>query len=808
MADENKNKELSFLDEKKGPKIHVKDVLFILLRNLHWLIICGALGAVIAGYTVRHQNRVYMSSARVLIKGSSTGSGDNAMREASVKNMFSTRSLYNSSINNEMMILTSKSAMLEVAQNLKLNIRYTTKTRIIGREKDLYGESPFTVDFIDNGEEDYAAFDIIAKNEKTYDIHLGENYDPIHAAFGDTVATPFGRVVVNTTWFFNNEASATPVHVEHNSMLATAERYRAALRVGRDDDFNTIINIVLQDASPIRAAEVINEVIRVYNDDAIKDRKRIIAYTYDYINERLKLLQTDLGIQENALAGFKREHQLLDLSSFGQSYLATSIQSSEEIERLRKQLSMARYLIQTNESGEDAHLIPPTSVLDDENIMQMIAQYNALVLELERYDTPNNPTVKAKQAELNQLRIKMNRMLDVYIGVLQERIADAQIVASSASSKMNQVPQQQLYIENLERTQKIKEELYLHLLSRREELMISQPSIEPNGKILDPARINRSPIAPNERKTTLMGLLIGLAIPVGIFFLRRLFDTKVKYYNDVLNGTTAPFLCEIPGRAKDDTRDLVVDNGDHDVMSESFRLLRTKVDFLGVNTKTDEKKGKVIMITSLMAGMGKTFISSNLAASFGMAGKRIIVIDLDLRRGSMTRKFYSRKHAGISSYLAGKTDDWQSLIKKDLIFKGVDSLFTGPIPPNPTELLGNGRFDSLMDELRKDYEYIILDTAPTGLVVDTDILKPHIDTALFIIRAGKFDKRMLAGIEDLYQTNAFPNISIVLNDVHYKKLMPLEKKYGYGYGYGYGDGDDENMEEKVKKKEKNIQKNA
>lgn len=149
MADENKNKELSFLDEKKGPKIHVKDVLFILLRNLHWLIICGALGAAIAGYTVRHQNRVYMSSARVLIKGSSTSSGDNAMREASVKNMFSTRSLYNSSINNEMMILTSKSAMLEVAQNLKLNIRYTAKTRIIGREKDLYGESPFTVDFID-----------------------------------------------------------------------------------------------------------------------------------------------------------------------------------------------------------------------------------------------------------------------------------------------------------------------------------------------------------------------------------------------------------------------------------------------------------------------------------------------------------------------------------------------------------------------------------------------------------------------------------------------------------------------------------
>ena len=287
MADENKNRELSFLDEKKGPKVHVKDVLFIVLRNLHWLIICGVLGAAIAGYTVRHQNRVYSSNARVLIKGISTG-GDNTIREASVKNMFSTRTLYNSNINNEMMILTSKSALTEVTQNLKLNIFYTSKTRIVGREKDLYGESPFTVDFIDNDEEDYVSFDIIAKNDKVCDINLGEQYEPIHAAFDDTVATPFGRVAVHPTWFLNQSYYGTPIHVEHRSMTATSERYRAALQVGRDDDFNSIIYIVLNDPSPIRAAEVINEVIRVYNEGAIKDKKRIIAETYDYINGRLQ----------------------------------------------------------------------------------------------------------------------------------------------------------------------------------------------------------------------------------------------------------------------------------------------------------------------------------------------------------------------------------------------------------------------------------------------------------------------------------------------------------------------------------------
>ena len=320
MADETKNNDTSFLEQKSGPKLHVKDVLFILLRNIHWLIICGVLGAAIAGYTVRHQNRVYASSARVLIKGTSTNNNaESTMREASVRNMFSTRALYNSNVNNEIMIFTSKSALLEVARNLDLNIFYTSKTRIIGRVKDLYGESPVKVHFVDIGEEDYASLEITPLNEKKYSISMGEDEKPLVASFDDTVAMPFGRILVEKTWFYNSGADGSPITVTHQSMTATAERFRAALQVSRNDDFNTIVNININDASPIRAAEVINEAIRVYNEDAVKDKQRIIAETYDFINERLKLLQTDLGIQENALAGFKREHQLLDISSFGQS---------------------------------------------------------------------------------------------------------------------------------------------------------------------------------------------------------------------------------------------------------------------------------------------------------------------------------------------------------------------------------------------------------------------------------------------------------------------------------------------------------
>ena len=481
MADGKDNNNMDFLDEKKGPKLHVKDVLFIVLRNIHWLILCAAIGAFVAGYWVRHQNHVYQSSARVLIKGSSTSSSSTAAREASVKSMFATRSIYNSDINNEMMIFSSKSAMLEVARALDLNVFYTSKTRIVNRVKDLYGESPIKVDFIDNSEDDYMAFDALIDSPSELTITM-DGYEPQKVKVEDTVALPFGRVVVHPTWFMSPSSSGQLLHVEHRSMNAVADYYRAATIVSRDNDFNTIINVVLQDAAPIRAADVINEAIRVYNEDAVKDKKRIIAETYDFINERLRLLQSDLGAQENALANFKRENRLLDLSSYGQSYLATSIQSSEEKDRLNKQLTTARYLIQMNESDE-THLIPNNVGVDDEHITQLIANHNALVLELKKYQSQNNPVVRQKMAELRMLKSDMNTLLDVYISVLQERIAEAQIVADMASSKMSHVPQQQLYIENVERVSKIKEDLYLHLLSRREELMISQPSIEPNGKI-------------------------------------------------------------------------------------------------------------------------------------------------------------------------------------------------------------------------------------------------------------------------------------------------------------------------------------
>ena len=531
MAQNSEQTDLSFLEESKGPKLHIKDILFTILRNLHWLILCGAIGATIAFFYVHRQNRIYESSAKIVLRGN-TNNGDNTLREASVKGMFTNKPLYNSTINNEVMILTSKTTMLRVVENLELNVTYTATTRLVKRKKDLYGESPIKVNFIDNNDNDYVAIKVTPIDDKQIRIQYGE-YKPIVAPLNDTVATAAGRIVINRTWFYTPDFYNIPIDVVHANTIDVAEYYRHAMSVVRDDDYNTIVNLTLRDLSPLRAADIINEVIKVYNDDAVNDKKRIIAFTYDYINERLSLLHADLGDQETALATFKRDNQLLDIDNYGQSFMATNIESSQEVDRLKKQLSLARYLLQVNETNNTNALIPPSIGIEDNNVMAVIGRFNDIVLKLDKYENKSNPVVKNLVEEQNTLKVNLSRLLDVYIGVLQERIADAQAIASRASGKMRQVPEKQLYIENVERLQKIKEELYLNLLSKREELLISQPSIEGNAKVIDEARVNRVPISPNETKSTLIGLLIGLLVPIAIFFLRKILDTQVHYYSDI-----------------------------------------------------------------------------------------------------------------------------------------------------------------------------------------------------------------------------------------------------------------------------------
>ena len=438
MAQESTNTNIdnnsSFLDNKRGPSFHIKDALFLLLRNLHWLLLFAALGAAVGIMKVKREVPTYASSAKIMIRSSSgISNADFATREAAVKSAFAGERLYNSSVNNEIMILTSKTTMLDAARNLKLNVSYVVKTKFMHRDKDLYTESPIIVDFIDCDEEKYVGYTVTPLNDKKVAVS-GNGFTTIKMNLGDTVSTPLGTIAVHSTWFYLPEYFNVPISVSHQALTDVAERYRGSLSVARDDTRNAVVNIYLNDVSPVRAADVINEVIKVYNDDAINDKKRIINETYAYINERVEALNVELGTQETALANFKQENRLVDLNLYGQTYINNSIQSSEALEKVRQQYSTAKYLAQFNKNNDNYSLIPPGIVVEDNQIMNVVSQYNDNVLKLSKYDaTAQNPVVKGILQDQNNLRTNLNTLLDVYISLLESRMQEAKRIADQAS---------------------------------------------------------------------------------------------------------------------------------------------------------------------------------------------------------------------------------------------------------------------------------------------------------------------------------------------------------------------------------------
>ena len=782
MSNDN-NQDLSFLEKKDANALTGKDIFFTLIRNIHWFILFAVIGAAVAYYKVDRADRIYESHSKIIISSVTRNRMNNGV--SMLENITNRRvGISLNAINDELIVLKSETPMLEVAKRLGLEQNYKCQTKLIKRVKDLYKESPIDVKMLDISPKDYASLVVTLQKDSSFVINIGE-LDPVKGHLGDTVSTSIGRVIVNPTWALRELYYDNPITVNHSNILDVAALYRSKVSIVRNSINDAIINLSIRDTSPERAADVLNELVAVYNETTINEKKHIIELTSDYINTRIAQLDSDLGTQESQIANFKRDNQLLSLDDYGQNYLNASIESKQEIERLNAQISHAEYLLQLTNENTDNNLFPVSVDINDENIKSTISHFNELVLKLDKYKnsgTTNNPIVQDMNVEMASMKNNLRRLLTAYIGSMNQKIGTVQAAGERASDQIRQVPGRQLYIDNVTRVQGIKEQLYLTLLSKREELLISQPSIEGNAKVIDRARVNRSPVAPNTTKSILMGLLLGLCFPILCFVMSRMLDTRVRYRKDIEAYVDIPILGEIPSKAKGDDRRIVVADSKRDQISEAFRILRSNIEY----TRNLDKSATTYLFLSLMEGSGKTFLTSNLAASLGLVNKKVIILDLDLRKGTLTHNSAPTKMHGMSTYLSGKTDDIDSIITHDIVAPGVDAIFSGSIPPNPAELLSSDRLAQVFAYLKERYEYIIIDAVPAGIVADADIIKKYADVSVFLIRSNMVDKRMLPDIQALKDQKKFPNMSIILNGVKYKKRKGYGSGYGYGYGYGYG----------------------
>lgn len=766
--------------------LSLSDLVKIALANWKWFVLSVIFCLGVAFYYVKKSPYIYSRSASVLIKDETKGTQlPNAAAAFSEVNMLN----LSSTVDNEVLIFKSKRLMIEVARKLKLDITYSRRGKF--RDWDLYSTTPVILTFPEALETSAFSLKVTpldAKQVLLSDFPEQEGTSTVKELkvnLNDTVNTPVGKLVVTPSLYYTPDYFNIPITVRKANLEAVGLAYNTALQSSVASQTSSIINLSIADVSARRAEDILNTLIDVYNQDAIDDKNKIAVNTANFINERLIVIEQELGGVESQIADYKSEHNLADISTQTGAFMQTSSRYQQEGVNLENQRTLAvyirDYLADPAKAGE---LIPANTGIADVNIEGQIAEYNELMLQRDKLignSSEKNPVVMDMNNSLAAMKQTIVRTVDNLIAGLELKIQNIRGEEERTLKRMAAVPSQQKYVLSVERQQKIKESLYIYLLNKREENALTKSITESNARIIDPAMGSNLPIAPKTQLILLVGLIIGLLIPTVILFILKTSDTCVRWKKDLEENLSVPFLGEIPQRirAKGETKQpIVVKAESKDAVSEAFRIMRTNLSFMG---STAEHRLQTIMVTSMNVGAGKTFISSNLAMTLALAGKKVVLVDLDIRKGSLSKRIHVHQ-TGVTNFLSGEVTQVKDIVIKSEYHENLFVIGKGVVPPNPAELLLSPRLNELVEQLKAKFDYVILDNVPSNMVADAMIVNRVADLTLYVIRAGKMDRRQLPEVERLYTEKKLNNMAVVLNGVS-------EFHHGYGYygyyGYGY-----------------------
>ena len=750
--------------------VNIIDILMFLLSKWKWFVISIIVFGGLAWFQYARTPKTYFRSATVIIKDPS-----NKISSAGLDR-------YDNYINkvnvaNEILQFRSKKLMWDVVSRVSADIDYKVKEGL--QMTELYKKSPVSVRFLETTPEmhlNMVVTPLDSSKVMVSDFGSDESDKKWTVPMKDTVNIEGVKLVVAPTNYYTDSWKGEHIHITKNPMSSVVGYFISSLGIRQEEDEASILTLSLKDRSAARAEDVLNMLISVYNEEAINDKNQVAINTAEFINERLIIIESELGGVESHLESFKRENRIVDIATTAGMYVGESQKYNTNVMELETQLRLATYIKDyLTDPTREIDLIPANTGISDMNIESQIAQYNTIKLRRDKLiedSSEKNPVVEELNTSLRAMKQSIIRAVDNMIVSINVRRNDAQSRESQAQSRVSSIPTKERQMLSIERQQKIKESLYLFLLNKREENALSQAMVDNNARVIDGASGPNAPIAPNRNKIMLLGLLLGLAFPGVIFLMIMFLDTRIRTKKDIQGKVTAPFLGVIPEQDKEN----------ENLTSEAFKIVRTNMSFLS----RKDRKIQVIMCTSFSSGDGKTFVSLNLANSFISARKKVVLVDLDIRKGTLTAHFskHSHHHAqGVTNYLADTDLRLDDIISSDTGVEGLDLIPSGSIAPNPAELLMDERLDEMFKELRNRYDVIITDSVPVGLVADATIANRVADLTLFVVRAGRLDRRQLPDIEAMYQERKLTNMSLLLNgaDFHHHG-------YGYGYGYGYGHG--------------------
>ncbi|GEQ87193.1 tyrosine protein kinase [Patiriisocius marinistellae] len=773
----------SISQQKELKETSIKDLISQYTRYWYFFILAVIIALSCAFLYLRYAERIYQTTSTIIIKDEKKGGGAEL---AAFSELSYFQNAFSSNISSELVLLKSKSLIAKAVKELDLNVRYFYSGNI--KTSELYGYKPIKVNYLTVSDTLQSALPILfitPQSNTSYSISIGENNVAKTYDYGVIASFSFGDITVlpsssNPEKF--EEYIGRKIEVRYAPLSLAAATFQGGLELGHDGKSGEVVTLNMKSTIPQRSEDFLNELVYQYNQDAINDRSQVSQKTSKFIDSRLEIITRELDSVEKNKEDFKSSNRLTDISAEAQLVLENASQFDRRQVDVATQLELVNSMVDYIDQSDQTELLPSNMGIGGEGVVTSVDTYNQLVLERNKMlqsSTEQNPVVQNLNIQIEQLKSSISQSLKSQQQNFKTSLRDLNFQENKLNSKLSRVPTQEKLFRGIVRQQNIKEQLYLFLLQQREETNISLAVTSSKAKVVDTAFSGRSPVAPKKSIIYLMSFIVGLLIPFLLIYVYYLLNTKITNRRDVERvHTNTPLIGEVPKLGRNDEE--LIQASDHSILAESFRILRTNLQYLLINKENSTQNKKRIFVTSTIKGEGKTFVAFNLALTLALTGKKVVLIGADIRNPQLHRYLppeYKNK-AGLTEYIVDENLTVQDLIVKSEHEKNLSLVMSGVIPPNPAELLMQPRVENFFENINEHFDYVIVDTAPSMLVTDTILLNRLADLTLYVIRANYTDKKLLEFSHDAIADGRLSNVAFILNNV-------TLANFGYGNKYGY-----------------------
>ena len=774
----NKSKKL----KEKEEEFYLKDILSKYILHWKWFFF-GIIVCLMAAFLhLRYSTPEYLTSTTILVKDEKKGG---MLSELSAFTDLGLVGGLKSNVDNEIEILKSRTLVESTVKMLDLNISMFVKGSI--NDLETYGNSPIKLNFINRKENFYEStivFNFLNLEKGRFKLESNKDSDNTSILlsdkkeflYGETIKTKYGDLIINRLIEEkNSNSNNAEITIFVLPIEDVVDSFKNRLEITSLSKTSSVVSVSITDPVTKKAEDFLNKLIQNYNENAVSDKNLISEKTSEFIANRLKLITQELDGVEQDVESFKKTNNLTDIETEAKIFIEGSNEYSKKILETDIQLNVVSSLLDYMKKSTNSDLLPTNIVSGENDATSLIYSYNELVLNRNRIlktATAANPTVVKIDQQIESLKTNVLSSLKRLQTNLTIQKRDLKIKESSFNSKIGRIPVQERQFRVIARQQKVKEELYLYLLQKREETAISLSATEPNARVVDIAKALKDPVSPQKNVFYFAALLLGLFIPFVIIYVNDLLDNKLKSRLDLEGKTSIPFIGDIP--TSDSPFEIMKPNS-RTSSAEALRIIRSNLDFM-INKETGNR-AKTIFVTSTVPQEGKTFVSANLAATFALSGGKVLLIEMDIRSPRL-RKYLETPEIGVTNYLSSNELKLEDLFAKQDGYDDFYVLASGKIPPNPAELLMSKKVETFFESLKTQYDYIIVDTAPVSVVADTILIAKYADCFVYVFRANFLGKRMLSIPNSLYEEKKLPNMCLLLNDT--------DTKIGNGFGYGYG----------------------